>query len=643
MSLWALPLLPLLAGAALAAFGPERRGALAWIAGAVLAATLALAVAAVAGGWTASLAWSEALTLTARLVPVSAAVAVLVPLVALPIAVHAALHEEGPGLARMVGLLTVFTGGMLVVVVADDLVTVLIGWEVIGATSWALIAQDWRDPASPRAGLYAFVVTRTGDLGLFVALMALFAATGSASFEAMAALEGWPLVLVAYGVALSAVSKAGQAPFSPWLFRAMAGPSSVSALLHAATLVAAGAYLAARLEPELSRAPGWGATLIAVGLVTAIAGGAVALLQEHAKKLLAASTSAQLGLMLVAVGAGYPGVAVLHLVAHALFKAPLFLAAGLAGHRAGGYALGAMRLGRAMPVTAGLVALAAAALAGLPPLGAAWTKEEIVGAAGHAGWLLAGAVILAGALSAAYALRFALLAFGPGPKEGEQDAREGGGAPSPRERMAEWAPLGVLALMTAALSALWWPAAQDAAARAVGAGLPSGSALEFAASLLALALGLLGGLWLARHRREAMVARSERAAEWLGLPWLIDAAIRAPVDRLALRLAAIDDRVLDAGPRAAAWTGRRGVAWLARGDDRAVDAGVRGTAAFGAWLARMGDRFGEAAADGLPRGAGALAAMSGRDLRALQTGLSHHYYTIAIAGLAIAALVLAGF
>lgn len=639
MSLWALPLLPLLAGLAVAAFGPERRGALTWIAGAVLAATLALAVAAALGGWTASLAWSDALTLTARLVPVSAAVAVLVPLVALPVAVHAALHEEGPGLARLIGGLLVFTGGMLLVVVADDLLTVLIGWEVIGATSWALIAQDWRDRANPRAGLYAFVVTRTGDLGLFVALMAMAVATGSASFDGLAALDGWPLILVAYGVALSAVSKAGQMPFSPWLFRAMAGPSSVSALLHAATLVAAGVYLAVRLEPELSRAPGWGGALIAVGLATALAGGVVAAIQEHAKKLLAASTSAQMGLMLVAVGAGYPGVAVLHLIAHALFKAPLFLAAGLAGHRVGGYALGAMRLSRAMPVTALLVTVAAAALAGLPPLGGAWTKEEIVGAAGHRDGFLAALVILAGALSAAYALRFALLAFGPGAApEGQGEAR----GPEP-EGAADWIPLGALALATGALSALWWPGVHDPAARLVGAELPGGSALELAASLGALALGLLGGLWLARNPREVMLARSERVAEWLGLPRLLDAAIRAPVDRLALALAALDDQVFDAGPRAAGWLARRGVATLARGDDRAVDAGVRGTAALGAWLARTGDRFGEAAADALPSGAGALATMSGRDLRGLQTGLSHHYYAILIAGLALAALVLAGF
>src|SRR3546814_2179969 len=130
----------------------------------------------------------------------------------------------------------------------------------------------------------------------------------------------------------------------------MAGPTSVSALRHAAAMVAAGAYLLARLHPMLGHAPAFAGAVIAVGLTTAVAGGLVALLQNHAKKLLAASTSAHFGLMFVAVGAGYPGVAVLHLVAHAGFKALLFLAAGVAGEHAGCYALDRDRLGRALPV-----------------------------------------------------------------------------------------------------------------------------------------------------------------------------------------------------------------------------------------------------------------------------------------------------
>src|SRR3546814_3641355 len=126
----------------------------------------------------------------------------------------------------------------------------------------------------------------------------------------------------------------------------------------------------------LGHAPAFAGAVIAVGLTTAVAGGLVALLQNHAKKLLAASTSAHFGLMFVAVGAGYPGVAVLHLVAHAGFKALLFLAAGVAGEHAGSYALDRLQLGRALPVMTALAAIGTLALAGVPPLGGAWTKED---------------------------------------------------------------------------------------------------------------------------------------------------------------------------------------------------------------------------------------------------------------------------
>ncbi|MGR3523129.1 MAG: proton-conducting transporter transmembrane domain-containing protein, partial [Paracoccus sp. (in: a-proteobacteria)] len=245
MTLWLVPLLPMLAGIAIAAFGPQSRRALAAISGGVLAATLILAVLAVAGGWTGALDWGGGIALTARLVPLSALILVMVPAVALPVTVHAALHEAQRGLPRLVGLMLLFTGGMVLVVAAADLLTLLIGWELIGACSWALIGHDWRDRDNPASGLYAFVMTRFGDLGLFLAAMAAFGATGSFAYDALGGLQGPALLIVAYGVLLSAASKAGQVPFSPWLFRAMAGPSSVSALLHAATLVAAGAYILA--------------------------------------------------------------------------------------------------------------------------------------------------------------------------------------------------------------------------------------------------------------------------------------------------------------------------------------------------------------------------------------------------------------
>ena len=228
-------------------------GGLAALTCGTLALTLMLALWAAAGGWTGTLSWNAALQLQAGLTRLSAVVAVLVPAVALPVLGYAAAHEDSRGLGRLIALLLAFVGAMELLVVAADLLTLLIGWELVGACSWALIGHRWRDADNPRAGQYAFVMTRCGDLGLFLAAMAAFAGTGTFTYAGLAQLDGALLHLLVFGVLLSAAAKSGQLPFAPWLFRAMAGPTSVSALLHAATMVAAGAYLLIRLQPVLDR------------------------------------------------------------------------------------------------------------------------------------------------------------------------------------------------------------------------------------------------------------------------------------------------------------------------------------------------------------------------------------------------------
>lgn len=618
--LWSLALLPALGGAAVLTAGPRGRAGLAAAGCAVLAVTLALAVFGWREGWGGHLAWSSTLALSAALPPAAALTAILVPVVALPVVLHAAAHEDKPALRRLVGLLLVFVGGMELLVIAADFLTLLIGWELVGACSWALIGHSWRDPEGPASGRYAFVVTRFGDLGLFLAAMATFAATGSFRYEAVASLEGPPLSVAAFGILLSAAAKSGQVPFSPWLFRAMAGPTPVSALLHAATMVAAGAYLLIRLAPDLSQAGGFGGAVIGVGLVTALAGGVVACLQNHAKKLLAASTSAHYGLMFVAVGAGYPRVALLHLVAHAAFKALLFLAAGSAGAHAGTFALHRLRMGRALPVLAILNAVGALALAGVPPLGAAWTKEAIVTAAGHIAPWLAVAVMAVGGLSAAYATRLHLLAYGGG---------ESGHPASAGERIA----VAFLAALTLVLSVLWLPS--------VHAGAPAFKAWEVTGSLLAVALGILGGALLAYRRpRLGSTGTAAASADWLGLPDLLNRAVTRPFARVTFLAAAVDDRVLDRLPRGAAAAARRLAGTLSAADGRAVDRGVEASARFARALARLGDRLGEAVTDGLPEGTARLAAVGGAWSRRLQTGLSHHYYALLSGGAVILILTL---
>jgi NADH:ubiquinone oxidoreductase subunit 5 (subunit L)/multisubunit Na+/H+ antiporter MnhA subunit len=629
---WTLALLPALTGAALVAAAPRSRGVLALTAGVALAMTLALALMGAVAGWVGAHAWGGPLVLTAALPVAAGVVAVLVPAIALPVTVYAAAHEQGPGLARLIGLLLVFVGGMELLVIASDLLTLLIGWEIVGACSWALIGHRWRDARTSASGRYAFVMTRFGDLGLFLAAMAAYAGTGAFAYADLAGLEGVPLVLVAFGILVSAAAKAGQVPFSPWLFRAMDGPTSVSALLHAATMVAAGSYVLIRLEPVLGGAPGFHAAAIAVGLTTALAGGVVAVVQDHAKKLLAASTSAHYGLMIVAVGAGYPDVALVHLVVHAGFKALLFLVAGSAGERAGTYALHAQGLGRELPGFAAFSAVAALSLAGVPPMGGGLSKEAITTAAGHVTPWLAGGVILAGALSAAYAARFHVLAY-----RGMSDPPGDG----PRPGRLEQGAAGALAVLTLATAMLWLPAVKDWLDTALGIALPKAGLVELVLSLILIGVGLLAGAFLARRLPTLGTAATPAAVgDWLGLPGLVEAAAVRPFARLAAGAAWLDDSVLDALPRGVA-RGARGLRrGLARADGRAVDGGVRATAAFGLWLAAVGNRIGEAIADGLPEGTGRLILLSGGDLRRLQTGLSHHYYALLAGGALVLILTL---
>lgn len=626
--LFSLAIAPVLGGLATLAMKTPSRHTLGLLAGATLALTLVLAVLATVFGWRGALDWGAGLALTAELTPLSAAMAILVPVIALPILVYAAAHEAEDGLKRLIAILLVFSGGMELLVIASDFLTLFIGWEIVGACSWALISHDWRKADNPAAGRYAFLATRLGDLGLFAAAMAAYAATGSLSFAALDEADTPLIAVVAFGVLLSAASKSGQVPFSPWLFRAMAGPTSVSALLHAATMVAAGAYLLIRLEPYLAGVPGFSATAIAIGLVTAIAGGLVALIQAHAKKLLAASTSAHYGLMFVAVGAGYPGIAALHLVAHAAFKAALFLAAGLAGERAKSFALERMGFARAMRLVATSSAIAALALAGAPPLGGGWTKEEIVSAAGHtSGWIAAG-VIVAGFFSAAYAARFQLLAFG-WPRGFRRVAGD---------HRAEIAAIGALAGLTLLLSLLWVPAIGETLARLVGVDLPESGAIEVVMSLSAVALGLVVGAVIAGRR--GLFSSESRLTEWLGLSTIINDVVVDPVQRLSIAAAWIDDHLIDGVRHGVVRLALHASRAFAARDDRVVDGGVRLTAAFAGWLARIGEKIGERITDGLPEGSAMLVGLSGRDIRKLQTGLSHHYYALIAAGSALTILVL---
>lgn len=662
MNPWLLPLV-LFGGAVAVLLEPRRAGSIALMS---LALALGLAVWAAAGepavdwSW-----WAPRLDPRLAVTGIGRVLVVLVPLIAMPVALYAAASSAtDPGVPRLLALLVAFTGAMELLVLAGDFLTLLIAWELVGACSWALIGHDWRNAARPRAALQAFITTRAGDLGLYLAAAAIVGSTGSVRFEALGVASPLALHVAAGGVLVAASAKSAQLPFSPWLFSAMAGPTAASALLHSATMVAAGAYLVARLAPLLAPT-GWFLPLVAwLGLATALAGGIVASLQSDVKKALAASTAAQYGLMFVAVGSGFAAAATVHLITHAAFKALLFIGAGVALHAAGTGDLKALRLGTALPGTARLVAIGALALAAVPPLGGAYSKEQILAAAVQApfggGWLAAG-VLVAGFLSAFYAARLYLLAYGPGPRRGVD-------APPLGARVS----LALLAGLSVGAGVLWLPAASGAASGIAGGDLPHAAAWQLVAGLLTIVAGVGGSWWLWTRGSLPSVGLAprvrEHAAGWFGLPAAAAHLVVDPARRLSLALATFDDRVVDAGVRAAVRVSAvisralnalvevrlerivfamgKLTRVLARGmhltDTHGIDAAVEASGRAASRVAAASGMADDTGIDGAVERLALFFGTAGRHSRRLQTGLAHDYYLILAIGalgvLAIAAL-----
>ena len=632
MNVLILPLLPL-AAAAVVWLTRRRPG----FAGPVGVGALIAAI--VVGAWAAAtepaaaLAWSPAIQLSLRVDGFARVMVVLIPFISAVVVAYAAVTESD-GRARLLALMLAFVAAMLLLVVAGDFVTLLIGWELVGATSWALIGHGWRDRANVEAGTQAFLTTRLGDLGLYIAAGAVFAATGSFGFVGLADAETPWREIVAAGVLLAAAAKSAQVPFSPWLFAAMAGPTPVSALLHSATMVAAGAYLLIRLAPALDSIAWFLPAIAMVGLLTALGGGIVAIFQTQTKRVLAASTSAQYGLMFVAIGAGSSAAAGAQLVTHAAFKSLLFLAAGVAIHATGSMLLGRLRLGRSLPFVAVAAWVGAVALAGLPPLGGAWSKEAIVAAAMDTSAALGIATLVAGFLGALYVGRFQLLAFRPG-----NVARQ-----TRRPTTTELAALAVLAVTTIALGVLWLPGTSDVVEGLTGGELATGSAWEFAAAV-GLLLGA-GFVVILLDRRGRLLDLGVRPAlqaavgDWLLLPRATSALVVGPTLRLSAALGRADDRVIDAGVRASARIAQLVSSLVARRVEFTIDGVVRATAAATMLTAAVSRRADDSGVDGAVEATGRGVSLAGHQSRRLQTGLTHHYFVIVAVGLVLIAVIL---
>ncbi|MCA1692199.1 MAG: NADH-quinone oxidoreductase subunit L [Actinobacteria bacterium] len=321
--------------------------------------------------------------------------------------------------------LSLFTASMLTLVVADNTLQLMIGWELVGLCSFMLIGHWWEEQANSTAAIKAFLTTRTGDIGLMLGIITLFFAAGQ-NFDIenlnRMALEnqiGHGVLLVGAALLfLGVMGKSAQFPLHVWLPDAMAGPTPVSALIHAATMVVAGVYLVARLYGvfwEGFSIEAGGINLVAViGGITVLIAAALAFVQDDVKKVLAYSTISQLGYMVMALGVGAWTAAVFHLFTHAFFKALLFLGSGSlihAVHSNNMSDMGGMR--RHMPTTFWTFVVGSVALAGIPPLAGFWSKDEILNGALENHYTLFLVVGLVGAfMTAAYMTRANYLIFG---------------------------------------------------------------------------------------------------------------------------------------------------------------------------------------------------------------------------------------
>ena len=356
--------------------------------------------------------------------PLSAVFALLITGVGALIHIYSIGYmAHDPARRRFFAYMNLFVAAMLLLVLGNGYVVLYIGWEGVGLASYLLIAFWYRRPAAATAAKKAFIMNRVGDAGLAIAIFVMFATIGSTSFAEVFAgasgLAAGTVTAIGLLLLLGACGKSGQVPLQAWLPDAMEGPTPVSALIHAATMVTAGVYLIVRSAPLFDLSETARTVVTIVGLVTLLYGAIVGCAYDDIKKVLAYSTVSQIGYMFLAAGLGPAGyaVAILHLLTHGFFKAGLFLGAGSVMHgmndevdmrKFGG-------LGARMPITYVTFALGYLALIGFPFLSGYYSKDLIIEVAfdsgGALGWILGGGATLAAGLTAFYMTRLMVMTF----------------------------------------------------------------------------------------------------------------------------------------------------------------------------------------------------------------------------------------
>jgi NADH-quinone oxidoreductase subunit L len=452
-------------------------------------------------------------------------------------------------LGRYYALILLFIGAMAGLGLAGSLLLLFFFWELVAVCSYALISFHNDDPKAVAAGVKALIITQLGGVGLLGGALAARAYLGDDQITTLIAkadtLPPAVLNLIAFGFLAAAAAKSAQVPFHTWLPGAMEAPTPVSALIHAATMVNAGVYLLARFAPAFAHVPGWATAVVALGVLSALLGALMALVASDLKRVLAYSTISQLGYMLSAVGAGAVFASQFHLLSHAVFKALLFLAAGVVIQTIGTRDMRQMGgLARQMPFVRNVFAVGALALAGVPFLNGFWSKELVLEAGMARGLWWASAVSLIGVgLTALYTFRMVWMVF-YGPTTPSTQLRAGGYRPLTTDHVDRrssgigrpWSTSGVALILLALGTPTTWllagPLGQLFATSLPFHGLRRETTFEICMAILttpttsaALTMTALGfSAWWGRERLGRMTNRlgwlTHAAAADFGFDWV---------------------------------------------------------------------------------------------------------------------------
>ena len=466
--LWLLIALPLLGALTLILFG-RRVGepASGWLASSLVVIpfliALTLTVPFITGAESETVflfSWIPLIGANASLLwdPLSALMALIVTGVGALIHIYSVGYMHGDErYPRFFGYMNLFIASMLTLVLADNFALMFVGWELVGLSSYLLISFWFTKPSAAAAGKKAFIVNRIGDWGFLVALMMIFAAFGTLDFgivfaEAPAVLSVGMATAITLMLFVGATGKSAQLPLYVWLPDAMEGPTPVSALIHAATMVTAGVYMIARTAALFELAPASLAIVATVGALTALFAATIAVGQRDIKRVLAYSTISQLGYMIMAVGLTAFTAGIFHLMTHAFFKALLFLGAGSVIHAMSDeqdmWKMGGLR--KYMPITFATMAIGWLAISGLFPLAGFWSKDEILASAFAKGgfftilWVIG---VVTAWITAFYMTRLIILTF-------MGDRRWNEGAHPHESPSTMTVPLIILAVFSA-IAGLW--------------------------------------------------------------------------------------------------------------------------------------------------------------------------------------------